>query len=120
MGGTRGMAAVLRAHRHSVHALPHRRFPVRRPELRALHAHAVAAMMTGLFQPVKKPVIRRLSSPGGDIGPQRPQYAPKTAPCTAACPGVGDISGWLTAVADAEANARTPGQALYSAWEKIA
>ncbi|MGD0872135.1 MAG: NAD(P)-binding protein [Bryobacteraceae bacterium] len=77
-------------------------------------------MMTGLFKPVKKPVIRRLSSPGGDIGPQRPQYAVKTAPCTAACPSVGDIRGWLTAVADAEANARSPEQALRSAWEKIA
>ena len=77
-------------------------------------------MMTGLFKPVKKPVIRHLSSPGGDIGPQRPQYAVKTAPCTAACPSVGDIRGWLTAVADAEANARTPEQALRSAWEKIA
>ena len=77
-------------------------------------------MMTGLFKPVKKPVIRHLSSPGGDIGPQRPQYAVKTAPCTAACPSVGDIRGWLTAVADADANARSPGQALRSAWEKIA
>jgi Pyruvate/2-oxoacid:ferredoxin oxidoreductase delta subunit len=77
-------------------------------------------MMTGLFKPVKKPVIRHLSSPGGDIGPQRPQYAAKTAPCTAACPSAGDIRGWLTAVADAEANARTPEQALRSAWEKIA
>jgi Pyruvate/2-oxoacid:ferredoxin oxidoreductase delta subunit len=77
-------------------------------------------MMTGLFKPVKKPVIRRLSAPGGDIGPYRPQYAPKMAPCTAACPSVGDIRGWLTAVADAEANLRTPEQALESAWEKIA
>jgi Pyruvate/2-oxoacid:ferredoxin oxidoreductase delta subunit len=77
-------------------------------------------MMTGLFKPVKKPVIRHLSAPGGDIGPYRPQHAPKTAPCTAACPSAGDIRGWLTAVADAEANARTPEQALRSAWEKIA
>jgi len=77
-------------------------------------------MMTGLFKPVKKPVIRRLSALGGDISPYRPQYAPKTAPCTAACPSVGDIRGWLTAVADAEANLRTPEQALHSAWEKIA
>jgi Pyruvate/2-oxoacid:ferredoxin oxidoreductase delta subunit len=69
-------------------------------------------MMTGLFKPVKKPVIRRLSAPGGDIGPYRPTYVPKTAPCTAACPSVGDIRGWLTAVAD--------GGALESAWEKIA
>jgi Pyruvate/2-oxoacid:ferredoxin oxidoreductase delta subunit len=69
-------------------------------------------MMTGLFKPVKKPVIRRLSAPGGDIGPYRPQYVPKTAPCTAACPSVGDIRGWLTAVAD--------GGALQSAWERIA
>jgi Pyruvate/2-oxoacid:ferredoxin oxidoreductase delta subunit len=69
-------------------------------------------MMMGLFKPVKKPVIRRLSAPGGDIGPYRPTYVPKTAPCTAACPSVGDIRGWLTAVAD--------GGALESAWEKIA
>ena len=64
-------------------------------------------MMAGLFKPVKKPVIRRLSSPGGDIGPYRPQYVPKTAPCTAACPCAGDIRGWLTA-----SNPQ-------SAWEKI-
>jgi len=76
-------------------------------------------MMTGLFKPVKKPVIRHLSAPGGDIGPYRPQYSAKTAPCTGACPSVGDIRGWLTAVADAEANLRTPEQALRSAWEKI-
>jgi len=76
-------------------------------------------MMTDLFKPVKKPVIRHLSSPGGGIGPYRPQYFAKTAPCTAACPSVGDIRGWLTAVADAEANLRTPEQALRSAWEKI-
>src|ERR1035437_75032 len=120
MDGARGMATLLRADRHPVHALPYRRFPVRGSELRALDAHAVAAMMTGLFKPVKKPVIRRLSAPGGDIGPYRPQYAPKMAPCTAACPSVGDIRGWLTAVADAEANLRPPGQALDSAWEKIA
>jgi Pyruvate/2-oxoacid:ferredoxin oxidoreductase delta subunit len=69
-------------------------------------------MMAGLFKPVKKPVIRRLSAPGGDIGPYRPTYVPKTAPCTAACPSAGDIRGWLTAVAD--------GGALESAWEKIA
>ena len=54
-------------------------------------------MMTGLFKPVKKPVIRRLSTPGGDIGPYRPQYVPKMAPCTAACPCAGDIRGWFTA-----------------------
>lgn len=54
-------------------------------------------MMTGLFKPVKKPVIRRLSAPGGDIGPYRPQYVPKMAPCTAACPSSGDIRGWFTA-----------------------
>jgi Pyruvate/2-oxoacid:ferredoxin oxidoreductase delta subunit len=65
-------------------------------------------MMTGLFKPVKKPVIRRLSAPGGDIGPYRPRYVPKTAPCTAACPSAGDIRGWLTA----------PNP--QSAWEKIA
>jgi Pyruvate/2-oxoacid:ferredoxin oxidoreductase delta subunit len=64
-------------------------------------------MMTGLFKPVKKPVIRHLSAPGGDIGPYRPQYVPKTAPCSAACPSAGDIRGWLTAL--------TP----QSAWEKI-
>ena len=64
-------------------------------------------MMAGLFKPVKKPVIRRLSAPGGDIGPYRPTYVPKTAPCTAACPSVGDIRGWLTA-----SNPQ-------SAWEKI-
>jgi len=69
-------------------------------------------MMAGLFKPVKKPVIRRLSAPGGDIGPYRPTYVPKTAPCTAACASAGDIRGWLTAVAE--------GGALESAWEKIA
>ena len=77
-------------------------------------------MMEGLFIPVKRPVIRRLSRPGGDIGPYRPQYSPKTAPCTAACPSAGDIRGWLTSVADAEGNARTPEQAVHSAWEKVA
>jgi Pyruvate/2-oxoacid:ferredoxin oxidoreductase delta subunit len=77
-------------------------------------------MMAGLFKPVKKPVIRHLSAPGGDIGPYRPQYGVKTAPCTAACPASGDIRGWLTAVAEAELNGRTPEQALASAWEKIA
>jgi Pyruvate/2-oxoacid:ferredoxin oxidoreductase delta subunit len=64
-------------------------------------------MMTGLFKPVKKPVIRHVSAPGGDIGPYRPQYVPKAAPCTAACPSAGDIRGWFTA----------PNPQL--AWEKI-
>ena len=65
-------------------------------------------MMSALFKPVKKPVIRRHPAPGGDVGPYRPQYVPKTAPCTAACPSAGDIRGWLTAFSP------------QSAWEKIA
>jgi Pyruvate/2-oxoacid:ferredoxin oxidoreductase delta subunit len=71
-----------------------------------------------LFKPVKKPVIRQ-ASPAGQVSALRPKYAPKTSPCSAACPIGCDIRGWLTTIADAEVEQRSPEQALETAWQMI-
>jgi NADPH-dependent glutamate synthase beta subunit-like oxidoreductase len=72
-----------------------------------------------LFKAVKKPIIKQTGSTGTEISPQRPHYAPKTAPCLGTCPNGVDIRGWLTTVAQAEAYGRTNEQALEIAWQKI-
>jgi len=69
-----------------------------------------------LFKAVKKPIIKQTGSTGTEISPQRPHYAPKTAPCLGTCPNGVDIRGWLTTVAQAEAYGRTNEQALEIAW----
>jgi NADPH-dependent glutamate synthase beta subunit-like oxidoreductase/Pyruvate/2-oxoacid:ferredoxin oxidoreductase delta subunit len=72
-----------------------------------------------LFKAVKKPVIKVAASIGAEISPLRPQYVPKTPPCTGHCPCGADIRGWLTVIAQAEAYGRTSELACKLAWGKI-
>jgi hypothetical protein len=72
-----------------------------------------------LFKAVKKPVIKAVSTGGGEISSLRPRYVPKTPPCIGTCPSGTDIRGSLTVIGQAEAYGRTPEQAYQTAWEKI-
>jgi Pyruvate/2-oxoacid:ferredoxin oxidoreductase delta subunit len=72
-----------------------------------------------LFKAVKKPLIRNTSAADSRSSSFRPRYTPKDAPCAADCPIGCDVRGMLTTIGDAEADGRTPEQALVSAWQRI-
>ena len=73
----------------------------------------------GLFKEKKKTKLKVVSSTGGEISPERPRYAEKTAPCIGNCPAGSDIRGWLVTIAQHESFGRTPDQAYQTAWEMI-
>ncbi|HUK17967.1 MAG TPA: FAD-dependent oxidoreductase [Bryobacteraceae bacterium] len=72
-----------------------------------------------LFKAVKKPVIRQMAPDSSGSSALRPRYAPKAPPCSTACPIGCDVRGWIEAIGEGEAEARTPDQSLELAWRRI-
>jgi len=72
-----------------------------------------------LFKAVKKPVIRQTVADSSGSSALRPRYAPKAPPCSTACPIGCDVRGWIEAIGEGEAEARTPDQSLEMAWRRI-
>ncbi len=74
----------------------------------------------GLFKDPKKPVIRQAARTSADISPLRPVFAPRQPPCSASCDAGGDVRGWVTVLAQAEAYGRSPREAHEAAWAILA
>jgi NADPH-dependent glutamate synthase beta subunit-like oxidoreductase len=72
-----------------------------------------------LFKAIKKPLIRQSTTEGLSGSALRPRYAPKSPPCSTACPIGTDVRGWLAVIADGEVEGRSADQSLESAWKKI-
>ena len=73
----------------------------------------------GLFKEVKKPVIKGAAAGSGDVSPLRPQYIPKTPPCSGHCPNGTEIRELLITIAQATAYGRTNEQAFEVAWKRL-
>lgn len=73
----------------------------------------------GLFNEVKKPVIRAVLACGGEISPLRPLLVAKEPPCVSGCPNGTEVREILVMIAQAKERGLNAEQVFERAWNHI-